>query len=80
MRSRLTLAFVVFLLSACGGPTKPSDNIVDQFAGTVQPSSSDLKPFDIGNLGEITVRACSSASCTDSRLVGHVSQFSSPTT
>ena len=54
MRSRLTVALIVVLVSACGGPTQPSDNIVDQFTGTVQPSSSDIKLFDIGNTGEIT--------------------------
>jgi hypothetical protein len=56
MRSRITVALIVVLVSACGGPTNPSDNIVDQFTGTVQPASSDLKPFDIGNTGEITVK------------------------
>jgi hypothetical protein len=56
MRSRLTVALIVVLVSACGGPTKPSDNHVDQFTGTVQPSGSDLKPFDIGNTGEFTVK------------------------
>jgi hypothetical protein len=56
MRSRLTVALVVVFVSACGGPTKPSDNIVDQFTGTVQPSNLDLKPFDIGNTGEYTVK------------------------
>jgi hypothetical protein len=56
MRSRLTVTLIVVLVSACGGPTKPSDNIVDQFTGTVQPSNSDIKLFDIGNTGEITVK------------------------
>jgi hypothetical protein len=56
MRRRLTVALVVILVSACGGPTKPSDNHVDQFTGTVQPSNSDVKLFDIGNTGEITVK------------------------
>jgi hypothetical protein len=56
MRSRLTVALIVVLVSACGGPTEPSDNIVDQFTGTVQPASSDIKLFDIGNTGEITVK------------------------
>src|SRR5262249_2409966 len=56
MRNRLTVALFVVLVTGCGGPTKPSDNAVEQFSGTVQPSSSDLKPFDIGNLAEITVK------------------------
>src|SRR4029453_8170262 len=56
MRSRITVTLIVVLVSACGGPTKPSANIVDQFTGTVQPSNSDIKLFDIGNTGEITVK------------------------
>jgi hypothetical protein len=56
MRTRLAVALVVILVSACGGPTSPSDNIVDQFTGTVQPANSDLKLFDVGNTGEITIK------------------------
>ena|SRR5262245_6504888 len=56
MRNCLAVALLVLLVVGCGGPTKPSDNVTDSFTGTVQPSSSDIKLFDIGNTGEITVK------------------------
>jgi hypothetical protein len=56
MRRRLTVALIVVLVSACGGPTNPSDNIVEPFTGTVQPSGSEIKQFNVGNTGEFTVK------------------------
>ncbi len=56
MRKCLVALLVVIVAAACGGPTDPSDNTVESFSGTVQPSSSDVKTFTISNLGEINIK------------------------
>jgi hypothetical protein len=56
MRKCLVALLVVVVAAACGGPTDPSDNTVESFSGTVQPSSAEVKTFTISNTGEINVR------------------------
>jgi hypothetical protein len=57
MKARLAAALILGLVaSACGGPTDPSKNTVDTFPGSVQPFSvGPVHPFNVPNLGEITV-------------------------
>src|SRR5438045_4787249 len=57
MRKRLAVALVAVVLAAgCKGPVDPSQNKTETFTGTVQPVNIGVAhPFDIQNLGEITV-------------------------
>src|SRR5207244_3441590 len=48
--------FVVGAAASCGGPTDPSQNKTETFTGSVQPFGvGAVHPFNVPNLGEITV-------------------------
>lgn len=50
------VALAALLLAACGDVIDPSDNITEEFAGTLNPGSGNLHPFSTSNNGEFEVR------------------------
>ena len=60
MMKHLAAALVVAVAaSGCGGPTDPSRNQTETFSGAVQPLGVEYKPFNIANLGEISITLAS---------------------
>mgnify|MGYP001286661237 CR=1 FL=1 len=59
MYSRFTsvgaLVVAGVLLSSCGGPTDPSDNVTETFTGTVAVGGSGVHTFSVSNDGELFV-------------------------
>jgi hypothetical protein len=59
-RIPLTVGFVVFLAvvaSGCSGPTRPSENKVVPYSGTVPPGGvGQTHSFDVPNIGEFSVK------------------------
>ena len=60
MRFRLPSAFLLALAGAisvsCGGIVDPSQNKIDTFSGTVQPTSARAHAFSASKTGEIAIK------------------------
>lgn len=53
----LVTAFMVTLLTGCGGVANPSNNVVETFSGTVTPTSQPVShSFSANRNGEMSVR------------------------
>ena len=57
---RLSAALlIVWIATACGGFTDPSDNQTETFTGTVQPLGANSHPYTVSNSGEFTISVTS---------------------
>ncbi|MGE0704020.1 MAG: hypothetical protein AB7P22_08810 [Vicinamibacterales bacterium] len=59
MRTQRLLALclaVIFAAAACQGPVDPSENVIDEFSGRLNPDSQNDHFITIGRYGEFTLR------------------------
>jgi len=76
----LVAAVAAFALTtACGGVTKPSDNKVENFSGTLSPGGAPIvHPFTAGNGGEFAIAIDSISPTNGASFLGVI--FGQPVT